>query len=240
MAEVSSLAQLMKANARLKKHAEVAKKTVANRDYTGPVGEVVTTFQKVSIITKDSKIYVVLDFKVDGPASGQPDQNGARIGVLHGLNDSDRQTAEQALDNLMVDIQRLGVRTADLTLDQIDDALKTLQGKSVTIRVVSGKKDKTKRYFNIVGLAQAAEEQDYSSETPEGEDEWQEELAEEAAEEQAEASADYAPSDWIGYDVEYKGKTAKVVDADDDDNTVTLEWGSKKITVDFNDVVLPE
>ena len=46
MAEVSSLAQLMKANARLKKHAEVAKKTVANKDYTGPVGEVVTTFQR--------------------------------------------------------------------------------------------------------------------------------------------------------------------------------------------------
>lgn len=242
MAEVSSLAQLMKANARLKKHAEVAKKTVAVRDYAGPAGEVVTTYQKVAIISKDGKIYVILDFKVDGSVTGQEDWNGARIGILHGLNDDDRSTAEQKLDYLMMDIQKLGIDTASLTLEQIDAALKGLQGKSVKIRAVPGKKDKSKLYYNIIGLAAAAETPSFSSE--ESEDEWQEELAEageESAEETTEASdADYNPSDWVGYEVTYKNKTVKVVDADDDDGTVTLEWNGKKITVAFSDVTLPE
>jgi len=242
MAEVSSLAQLMKANARLKKHAEVAKKTVAVRDYAGPAGEVVTTYQKVAIISKDGKIYVILDFKVDGSVSGQEDWNSARIGILHGLNDDDRSTAEQKLDYLMMDIQKLGIDTASLTLEQIDAALKGLQGKSVKIHAVPGKKDKSKLYYNIIGLAAAAETPSFSSE--ESEDEWQEELAEageEAAEETTEASdADYNPSDWVGYEVTYKNKTVKVVDADDDDGTVTLEWNGKKITVAFSDVTLPE
>ena len=238
MAEVSSLAQLMKANARLKKHAEVAKKTVAVRDYAGPAGEVVTTYQKVAIISKDGKTYVILDFKVDGSVAGQEDWNGARIGILHGLNDDDRSTVEQKLDYLMMDIQKLGIDTASLTLEQIDAALKGLQGKSVKIRAVPGKKDKSKLYYNIIGLAAAAETPSFSSE--ESEDEWQEELAE-AGEESAEASdADYSPSDWVGYEVTYKGKNVKVVDADDDDGTVTLEWNGKKITVAFSDVTLPE
>lgn len=252
MAEVTSLAQLMKANARLKKHAEVAKKTVAQRDYTGPLGDVITTFQKVSIITKDGKIYVILDFKVDGSIPGQEDHNGARIGILHGLNDDDYGTIEVYQERLMMDIQRLGVKTADLSIDQIDAALKSLQGKQVTIRVVAGKKDKTKRYFNIVGVATGLEAPEFSSEIdegePEAEGEWDNELAdpEAAEEEDALTPADYNPSDWIGFEVEYKASRSpiplsyKVIGADDDKRTLELERDKKKFKdIPFDSVILP-
>ena len=248
MAEVTSLAQLMKANAKLKKHAEVAKKTVAQRDYTGPLGEVVTTFQKVAIITKDGNIYVILDFKVDGSIPGQEDHNGARIGVLHNLNDSEYSTAEQRLEQLMMDIQRLGIDTAKLTIDQIDASLAKLKGKQVTIRVVAGKKDKTKRYFNIVGLASTAETPEFTPETGEAEpeNEWQEELSGEESGESAPSHDDYSPSDWVGFSVEYKAAKSpiplsyKVIAADNEAGTLDLERDKKVFKgIDFKTVILP-
>ena len=251
--EVTSLAALMKSNARLKKHVEVAKKTTPQQDYAGPPGEVITKFSRNNIITKDGKTYYILDFKVDGTVAGQEQYNGHRIGILHGLNDETYRTAEQGLDNLMCDLQLMGIDTKDLSLDQIDAAVKASVGKDVTIRVVK-RKDGKGNNFRIVGLAADAEDQDYSSlEATEGSDdaadEWSEEL-EEAAAEEADDTADDAedefnPSDWIGFEVDYKpakspkALTFKVVAADDATGAVTLERDGKKVKAKFADLILP-
>lgn len=258
MAEVTSLAQLMKANARLKKHVEVAKKAVGNRDFAGEPGEYITKFKGPSIIVKDGKTYYILEFNVDGTVAGQEKHNGARIGVFHSLNDSDRSTIEQALDRLMVDIQCLGVPTADMTTEQIDAELKKLIGEQFKIRVAPNKK-KDGFYFNIVGHVDSdedysssetdeAEQEEVADDVPVDEDEWSEELAEdEDVPVEDDAEATFNPSDWINFEVDYKPSKApkpltfKVVDADDDAGTVTLERAGKAIkNVKFDDLILPE
>ena len=250
--EVTSLAALMKSNARLKKHVEVAKKTTPQQDYNGPPGEVIVKFNRNNIITKDGNTYYILDFKVDGTVAGQEQYNGQRIGILRGLTDSQYRTAEQGLDDLMCDLQLMGIDTKDLTLDQIDAGVKATVGKSVLMRVVKRKDGKGNNFY-IGGLAADAEEQDYSTpetdEAPEAaaeaDEEWSEELAEEA--EAGEEEAEFNASDWIGFEVSYKPAKApkalafQVVDADDKDNTVTLERDGKKIkNVKFTDLILPE
>jgi hypothetical protein len=249
--EVTSLAALMKSNARLKKHVEVAKKTTPQQDYNGPPGEVIVKFNRNNIITKDGNTYYILDFKVDGTVAGQEQYNGHRIGILHGLTDSQYRTAEQGLDNLMCDLQLMGIDTKDLTLDQIDAGVKATVGKSVLMRVVKRKDGKGNNFY-IGGLAADAGEQDYSTpetdeapEAAEADEEWSEELAEEA--EAGEEEAEFNASDWIGFEVSYKPAKApkalafQVVDADDKDNTVTLERDGKKIkNVKFTDLILPE
>jgi len=251
--EVTSLAALMKSNARLKKHVEVAKKTTPQQDYAGPPGEVITKFNRNTIITKEGKTYYILDFKVDGTVAGQEAHNGHRIGILHGLNDESYRTAEQGLDNLMCDLQLLGIDTKDLSLDQIDAAVKASVGKDVTIRVVK-RKDGKGNNFRIVGLSADADDQDYS--TPEDteatddvSDEWSEELEEAAAEEADDtadaAEAEFVPSDWVGFEVDYKpakspkALTFKVIAADDDAGTVTLERDGKKVKANYADLILP-
>jgi len=255
--EVTSLAALMKSNARLKKHVEVAKKTTPQQDYAGPPGEVITKFSRNNIITKDGNTYFILDFKVDGTVAGQEQYNGHRIGILHGLNDSPYRTAEQGLDNLMCDLQLMGIDTKDLSLDQIDAAIKSTVGKDIMIRVVKRKDGKGNNFY-IAGLAAEADDQDFSSpEDTEGDsadsddttDEWSEELDEAAAEE-ADDTADaaeeqFVPSDWVGFDVDYKpakspkALTFKVIAADDDAGTVTLERDGKKVKANYADLILP-
>jgi hypothetical protein len=211
---------------------------------------VIARFNRNNIVTKDGNTYYILDFKVDGTVAGQEQFNGHRIGILHGLNDSQYRTAEQGLDNLMCDLQLMGIDTKDLTLDQIDAGVKSTIGKSILIRVVKRKDGKGNNFY-IGGLAADAEDQDYSSsETseaaePEAEDDWSDELSEEA--EAGEEEAEFNASDWIGFEVSYKpAKSPKalafqVVDADDEANTVTLERDGKKIkNVKFTDLILPE
>jgi len=251
--EVTSLAALMKSNARLKKHVEVAKKTTPQQDYIGPPGEVIVKFSRNNIVTKDGNTYYILDFKVDGTVAGQEQYNGHRIGVLHGLNDTQYRTAEQGLDNLMCDLQLMGIDTKDLSLDQIDAAVKATVGKAILMRVVKRKDGKGNNCY-IAGLAADAEDQDYSSpedtETADdATDEWSEELEEAAAEEADDtadaAEAEFAPSDWIGFEVDYKpakspkALTFKVIAADDDAGTVTLERDGKKVKANYSDLILP-
>lgn len=259
MAEVTSLAALMKSNARLKKHAAVAQKAVPNQDYAGPEGEVVTKFSKKNIITKDSKVYVVFDFLVDGTVSGQEKYASHRIGILHGLVDSEYATMEQELERMYCNIQKMGVKTADRPTEDIDKEIDSLRGQSFKIRCTKSKKN-GKMYFDIIGHVD--DEQDYSGgevetadedvpvDEPEveadGDDEWQEELAEDEEPESEVDAAEYNPSDWVGYDVQYKPAkspkplTFKVVDADDDAGTVVLERDGKQIKkVKFTDLILP-
>ena len=250
--EVTSLAALMKSNARLKKHVDVAKKTTPQQDYNGPPGEVIVKFNRNNIITKDGNTYYILDFTVDGTVAGQEQYNGHRIGILHGLTDSQYRTAEQGLDNLMCDLQLMGIDTKDLTLDQIDAGVKSTVGKSILMRVVRRKDGKGNNFY-IGGLVADADDQDYSTpeadEAPEAdaEEEWTEELAEEPeAADEEDADAEFNPSDWIGFEVDYKpakapkAMTFKVLEADDESGTVVLERDGKKIkNVKFTDLILP-
>lgn len=260
MAEVTSISQLMKANAKLRKHADLARKTVAQRDYAGPPGELICAFVKPVIIVKDGKTYYILEFRVDGSVAGQEGHNSARIGIMHGLNDTDRATAEQGLERLMGDLQCMGIRTADLSIEQIDAAVKELQNQHFKIRATYGKQ-RDRLFFNIVGLASAAtDEQDYSSSSEVTDvveentdvvdsDEWTEDLSEDAgdtSDEDAQVShEDFNPSDWVGYTVTYKpAKSPKaleftVVSADDAAGTVVLERDGKKTKAKYVDIVLP-
>jgi hypothetical protein len=125
------------------------------------------------------------------------------------------------------------------------------------IRVVKRKDGKGNNFY-IAGLAAEADDQDFSSpEDTEGDsadsddttDEWSEELDEAAAEEANDtadaAEAEFAPSDWIGFDVDYKpakspkALTFKVIAADDDAGTVTLERDGKKVKANYADLILP-
>lgn len=259
MAEVTSISQLMKANAKLRKHADLARKTIAQRDYVGPAGEVVCTFAKPAIIVKDGKTYYILEFRVDGSVPGQEDHNSARIGIMHSLNDTDRSTAEQGLERLMGDLQCMGIRTADLTIEQIDAAVKKLQNQHFKIRASYGKQ-RDRLFFNIIGQASiGTDEQDYSSSetsaaaehpTDNGvSDEWEEDLSEDtegASDDKLPvAHEDFNPSDWVGFEVTYKPAKSpkalefKVIAADNATSTMTLERDGKKVKAKYTDVVLP-
>ena len=161
--QVTSLAALMKTNAALRAAATTAKKAVTQRDFTGPVGDYICIFKGTNIILKDGKTFFIIKMSVDGSVEGQGEFNGAAMDIVHGLYDDDRQSAGEKLARLFQDIQRLGIDTADATLEQIDASLQAIVNKHVTMRVVlSAKGDR--QYFNIRGLAQAGrEEQDYST-----------------------------------------------------------------------------
>lgn len=161
--QVTSLAALMKSNAALRAAATTAKKAITQRDFTGPVGDYICIFRGTNIILKDGKTFFIIKMAVDGSVEGQGEFNGAAMDIVHGLYDDDRQSAGEKLARLFQDIQRLGIDTADATLEQIDASLQAIVNKHVTMRVVlSAKGDR--QYFNIRGLAQAGrEEQDYST-----------------------------------------------------------------------------
>jgi hypothetical protein len=161
--QVTSLAALMKSNAALRAAATTAKKAITQRDFTGPVGDYICIFKGTNIILKDGKTFFIIKMAVDGSVEGQGEFNGAAMDIVHGLYDDDRQSAGEKLARLFQDIQRLGIDTADATLEQIDASLQAIVNKHVTMRVVlSAKGDR--QYFNIRGLAQAGrEEQDYST-----------------------------------------------------------------------------
>lgn len=265
MAEANnSIAALMKANARLKKNAEVAKKVVARKDYTGPAGDVITKFSNKACLTIDNIPCVILEFRIDGEVPGQEDFNGERIAVFNKFNDDEYGTVESRQAEFFERVQLLGIDTRSMTLEQVDKALDDLRKDSpqITVRVVKkqGKgKNAGKTYTNyfISGIASAVKDDaDYSATTDEEvpdddvpvdeevSDEWSEELEEEepAAEDDA---AEYSPSDWIGFDVDYKpakspkALTFKVIAADDDAGTVTLEKDKKKLKANFADLILP-
>jgi hypothetical protein len=121
------------------------------------------------------------------------------------------------------------------------------------IRVVKRKDGKGNNFY-IAGLAAEADDQDFSSPedteaTDDVSDEWSEELEEAAAEEADDtadaAEAEFVPSDWVGFEVDYKpakspkALTFKVIAADDDAGTVTLERDGKKVKANYADLILP-
>lgn len=270
MAEANnSIAALMKANARLKKNVEVAKKVVARKDYSGPAGDVITKFAAKSCITLDSIPCVILEFRVDGEVPGQEQYNGERIAIFNKFQDDDYGTIESRQAEFFERVQLLGIDTRSMTLEQVDKALDELRKDSppITIRVVkkAGKganASKTYTNFFISGIAAAAtDDVDYSSETDDvpadepaadevddASDEWSEELEEAEADAAAETdAAEYNPSDWIQFQVSYKPPKAPkpleftVIAADDEAGTVTLEKNGKTIkNVKFTDLILPE
>lgn len=258
-----SLAQLIANNASLKKHAEVARKTVANRDFNGPPGEYICSFNGLMCRTKDDVPFVRIQFKVNGGIEGQEDFNGADMGILHYIKDSEYRTANEVLDNLMQDLQRMGINTPTLDFNDISKAADALIGTGFTIRYV--KKSSSKRgYFQIVGPVHSRPEV-AEAPTDEDGDEWGEEIAE-ATETEAddipfgeeqegddewdteEGNEEYKPSDYIGEEVQWKPPRAKklatctIHDADDEAGTVILSRNGKVYgtPVPFDDLTFPE
>lgn len=229
-----SLAQLIANNASLKKHAEVARKTVAIRDFNGPPGEYICSFNGLMCRTKDDVPFVRIQFKVNGGIEGQEDFNGADMTVLHYIKNSDKRTANQVLESLMQDLQRMGINTPDLDFDAISKAADALIGTGFTIRYV--KKSSSKRgYFQIIGPVHSRPEV-AGAPTDEDGDEWGEEVAEateteaddipfgeeqegddewdtddESGDEDEDEVEDeiYKPSDYIGQEVQWKPPRAK-------------------------------
>jgi 3-oxoacyl-(acyl-carrier-protein) synthase len=133
----------------------------------------------------------------------------------------------------------LGEGAGALIIEEYEHAIK--RGATILGEIVGG------------GLAADADDQDYSTaedgEAPEAdaEEEWTEELAEEPeAADEEDADAEFNPSDWVGFDVQYKSPKSpkplefKVVEADDEAGTVVLERDGKKIkNVKFTDLILP-
>lgn len=264
-----SLAQLIANNASLKKHVEVARKTVANRDFNGPPGEYVCSFGGLMCREKDSVPFVRIQFKVNGGVEGQEDFNGADMTVLHYIKDSEKRTANQVLESLMQDLQRMGINTPNLDFNDISKAADALTGEDFTIRYV--KKSTSKRgYFNIVGPVHSHPEVAEES-TDEDGDEWGEEVAEATETEEddipfgeeqegddewdtedesgdEEEGEEYKPSDYIGEEVQWKPPRAKklstctIHDADDEAGTVILSRNGKVYgtPVPFDDVTFPE
>ena len=242
--EIKSLTDLMKSNARLKKASSDAKKTdPASRqqggynDYNGPDGEVVCLFDSIKYVQSEKGFFVILNFTVDGKTSGQAEHSGQRCSILHNLNDTDRQTAAQGLEGYYVDLQLMGIDTPKLTEQQIDTALNTTKGVAFKLRAVTGKRDASRRFFNIIGVV-AGEDHDYSddssSETDDGE--WNEEEGE--SEELTTATGEeqeILASDYINEIVKYKPSNApkaleyKVIKADDKKQTLVLERNGKRI-----------
>lgn len=233
-----SLKDLMKKNARLRKAAETAKKaepTGGMSQYNGPAGELICKFSGMRPIDKDDKTYVALDFVVDGMIAGQEKYGGQRCGTLRSMQDSDYSTAEDELNRLFGDIQRLGVQTAELSMEQIDAAVADLVGHHFTIAAVARKNAPGKLNFYINGTAAGSDEQDYSASevddapepepeppkattgkkgkakpAPEPEPEPEPE-SDEWNDEEALAAQDedeVSASDWIGQTVQYKPKGA--------------------------------
>lgn len=230
-----SLAQLIANNATLKRHAEVARKTVANRDFNGPPGEYVCNFSGLMCRTKDGVPFVRIQFKVNGGVQGQEDWNGADMGILHYMQDSEYRTANQVLENLMQDLQRMGINTPDLDFNAITKESDALVGDEFVIRYVK-KSSSSRGYFQIVGRANPSvvtaeapsddedgdewsdevaeatetEEDDIPfGEEQEGDDEWDTE--DESGDEDEDEVEDeiYKPSDYIGQEVQWKPPRAK-------------------------------
>ena len=264
-----SLAQLIANNATLKKHAEVARKTVANRDFNGPPGEYVCNFSGLMCRTKDGVPFVRIQFKVNGGMEGQEDYNGADMGILHYMQDSEYRTANQVLENLMQDLQRMGISTPDLDFNAITKESDALVGDEFVIRYV--KKSSSKRgYFQIVGPANPSAVADAAPADDEEDGEWDDEVAEATETEEddipfgeeqegddewdtedegeEDEGEDYKPSDYVGEEVQWKPPRAKkmvtftIQDADDEAGTVVLSRNGKVYgkPVPFDDLTFPE
>ena len=258
-----SLAQLIANNASLKKHAEVARKTVANRDFNGPPGEYICSFGGLMCRTKDDVPFVRIQFKVNGGVEGQEDHNGADMTVLHYIKDSDKRTANQVLESLMQDLQRMGINTPNLDFDAISKAAHAMIGADFTIRYVQ-KSSSARGYFNIVGPVHSISVAKLAA-AEEG-DEWDEEVAgatkteaddipfgeeQEGDDErdiEEEGSEEYKPSDYLGEEVQWKPPRAKslvtftIHDADDEAGTVVLSANGRVYpkSVPFDDLTFPE
>jgi hypothetical protein len=277
------LAALLKQNKALAKHAAVAKKAQAVRDFAGPPGEYVVTFVGPKVVLKDGAQYFILQFKCDGSVPHQAPHNGASMNVLHNLSGDDRRTPEQCLENLMRDLQRMSIDTAELEIPEIDTALKGCINQQFKMRVVPGKNDPNKRYYNILGMnwgdedptsepepaVEPAPAKPATKRTPKNVvkaapepagDEWNAELddptgedldsvtddsGEPETEQDTPVHADYSPSDWVDYEVQYqapkspKALTYKVTAADDKKQTLTIERAGKSLTVPYLSVTLP-
>ena len=263
------LNELMAKNARLQAAGEVARTSTTNREFVGPDGDYVCRFVGMRNATSNSVDYSLLQFRVDGSVSGQGEFNGMSIDLMYYFNNHEKYPDSDKLADLMVSLQKMGVDTPNLTFEEIDEQTEGLRGSHFTLRKKKGKKKGTVNY-SVVGVANS-EASDYSSDNSDDDNEWEDEEAEASkddanqddipfgddgteddwdddSEDSEDGEGEYTPSDWTGYEVQWKPPRAKklqtfiVHDADDDKRTVILSRDGKVYSkpVPFDDLTLPE
>ena len=260
--------ELMAKNARLRAAQETARTSVANREFVGPDGDYVCRFMGMRNATANGVDYSVLQFRVDGSVSGQGEYDGMSIDLMYYFNNHEKYPDSDKLADLMVSLQKMGVDTPNLTIEEIDEQTEGLRLSHSTLRVKKGKNGRVN--FSVVGVANN-EASDYSSDNSDDGNEWEDEEAEASkddvnqddipfgdddteddwdddSEDSEDDEGEYTPSDWTGYEVQWKPPRAKklqtfiVHDADDDKRTVILSRDGKVYSkpVPFDDLTLPE
>ena len=260
--------ELMAKNARLRAAQETARTSVANREFVGPDGDYVCRFMGMRNATANGVDYSVLQFRVDGSVSGQSEYDGMSIDLMYYFNNHEKYLDSDKLADLMVSLQKMGVDTPNLTIEEIDEQTEGLRLSHFTLRVKKGKNGRVN--FSVVGVANS-DASDYSSDNSDDDNEWEDEEAEaskddadqddipfgdddtendwdEDSEDSEDDEGEYTPSDWTGYEVQWKPPRAKklqtfiVHDADDDKRTVILSRDGKVYSkpVPFDDLTLPE
>jgi len=255
--------ELMAKNARLRAAEETARTSVANREFVGPDGDYVCRFMGMRNATANGVDYSVLQFRVDGSVSGQGEYDGKSIDLMYYFNNHEKYPDSDKLADLMVSLQKMGVDTPNLTIEQIDEQTEGLRGSHFTLRVKKGKNGRVN--FSVVGVANN-EVSGYLSDNSDDDNEWEDEEAEASKDDanqddipfgddwdddpqgSEDDGGEYTPSDWTGYEVQWKPPRAKklqtftVHDADDENRTVILSRDGKVYNkpVPFDDLTLPE
>lgn len=243
-------------DARLRKNMETAKKTVAVGEFNGPDGDYVCNLKRFTAYEKDNITSVIFEFRTveDGSEYGNK-----KIVIFIKLDDGPLYTAEEAQGLMFQYIQLMGIDTnrkqkeieSDLTA-LTDNETQIIVRKKTTHKKKDGKSIDYKNY-SIIGVNESPIEVvntesntpfDDTNETLEaGEaaevDEWGEA---EAAEPAAEETVTYKPSDYVGYDCQYKGKDCEILEATDEDNTVVIKdkKTGRKLKVTFDQLEWPE
>lgn len=237
-------------DARLRKNMETAKKTVAVGEFNGPDGDYVCNLKRFTAYEKDNITSVIFEFRTveDGSEYGNK-----KIVIFIKLDDGPLYTAEEAQGLMFQYIQLMGIDTdreqkeieSDLTA-LTDNETQIIVRKKTTHKKKDGKAVEYKNY-SIIGVNESPVEV-VNTETVEATepttevDEWAE--AEEVVEEVETVVKveTYKPSDYVGYDCQYKGKDCSILEATDEDNTVVIKdkKTGRKLKVTFDQLEWPE
>jgi hypothetical protein len=260
MAEQKSggLFAMMNKNARLRKNMQKAKTMQAAREFSGPDGDYECTLSRYTPYEKDGITCAIFEFRTTEEAGEFANE---KIIIFFALKDDGRGSATDKQEELLQMVQIMGIKTAELSEQEIEDAIIafTTSETLFTVRMKTSKPNRDKRVFknpSIVGVAaEGQKDPDYSpagapDDAP-AEDEWPEAdespiAAEETAEDEwgdEEAAEEFKPSDAIGQECLFKGKKCILVNANNETGKCIIEdpKTKKRLTsIDWDKLEWPE
>ena len=216
----------MQANKTLKKNMESAKKVVPNqqkenKDFPGEDGDY--HFQWVKLreweAKKDGALYCCFDLKCldEGEVENYP------MTILIGFTETAQMTIEDKQDQFFETLQLLGVETADLDPNDMEDAVQGVINAKYTY-VCSVVTSKDKKYKNIRIKEILAEEWQGELEEAEEEEGTEDVEVEESGDTDSDANPyiDSLPSEWDGYQCNY-GSIPGLWISNPDDDALTVD-----------------